>query len=265
MDKLFENWRKYQTIEEAMNTPDQLPEDVYVLINTEEEDQTVFSFVNRAGNIIKNGVGPVYGFVSVKRDEDFGGCLGAWVVDFSTVSKGWGPLLYDVAIEWCTMRGKGLMPDRLAVSNKAYAVWEKYVQRSDVEKVQLDSLHNELTPEEYDNCMQSSSDAHAQDRNMHWKDTATSKVFRKNNAEMIKKLDDLGKLVFRDVDLFEEKIHGGLADYMFEKDFDKESLRKGIKVELEHTDDYQVAKEIAMDHLVEDPKYYDKLATIEKD
>jgi hypothetical protein len=40
-------------------------------------------------------------------------------------------------------------------------------------------------------------------------------------------------------------------------------LERGKKVELEHTDDEKVACEIALDHLMEDPKYYDKLAAIE--
>ena len=40
-------------------------------------------------------------------------------------------------------------------------------------------------------------------------------------------------------------------------------LDKGIKVELEHTNDKSVAREIALDHLAEDPKYYDKLASVE--
>lgn len=40
-------------------------------------------------------------------------------------------------------------------------------------------------------------------------------------------------------------------------------LAKGIKVEMEHTSDPEVAKKIAMDHLAEDPQYYTKLATIE--
>lgn len=43
----------------------------------------------------------------------------------------------------------------------------------------------------------------------------------------------------------------------------KKQLQKGIKVELEHTNDEKVAKEIAMDHLFEDPNYYDKLKKIE--
>lgn len=45
--------------------------------------------------------------------------------------------------------------------------------------------------------------------------------------------------------------------------FIKPQLKKGIKVEMEHTDSKTIATEIAMDHLWEDPKYYTKLATIE--
>jgi hypothetical protein len=60
-----------------------------------------------------------------------------------------------------------------------------------------------------------------------------------------------------------ERIPGGLAKGMSPKDFEPAALRKGIRVELEHTDDWRVAEEIAMDHLVEDPRYYDKLEKIE--
>jgi hypothetical protein len=45
----------------------------------------------------------------------------------------------------------------------------------------------------------------------------------------------------------------------------KPQLMKGIKVEMEHTTDVRIATEIAMDHLWEDLKYYDKLATIENE
>lgn len=44
----------------------------------------------------------------------------------------------------------------------------------------------------------------------------------------------------------------------------KDQARKGVKVEMEHTLYPSVAYNIVKDHLVEDPKYYDKLATIEE-
>jgi len=63
---------------------------------------------------------------------------------------------------------------------------------------------------------------------------------------------------------WDEKIPGGLAEGKDPKDFDQKQLAKGRKVELEHTDDPDVATEITMDHLTEDPVYYDKLEKIEK-
>jgi len=63
-----------------------------------------------------------------------------------------------------------------------------------------------------------------------------------------------------------EKLLNGLAKHMTLQDICNkhkvpiEELEKGMKVEKEHTDSHSVAKEIAMDHLVEDPKYYTKIA-----
>lgn len=39
-------------------------------------------------------------------------------------------------------------------------------------------------------------------------------------------------------------------------------LKKGVEVEMEHTNDRRVALKIAMDHVKEDPNYYDKLASV---
>lgn len=43
-----------------------------------------------------------------------------------------------------------------------------------------------------------------------------------------------------------------------------DQLSRGIKVELEHTADIALAREIALDHLDEFPDYYDRLAKAEK-
>lgn len=71
-------------------------------------------------------------------------------------------------------------------------------------------------------------------------------------------------------------IKGGLADNMSIEDiakmhnvsidFIKDQLKKGIQVEKEHVgDNEELAKEIAMDHLVERPDYYDMLLKAEKE
>jgi len=62
----------------------------------------------------------------------------------------------------------------------------------------------------------------------------------------------------------EEKIKGGLAEGKKNSDFPKEQIDKGVKIELEHTSDKNLAKEIAKDHLVENKQYYSYLAEMEK-
>lgn len=65
--------------------------------------------------------------------------------------------------------------------------------------------------------------------------------------------------------LFEDLLPGGKGDDLPDDKFDKAQLDAGIAVELEHTKNHTLAKEIAKDHLSEDPDYYKKLKTIHKD
>ena len=71
-------------------------------------------------------------------------------------------------------------------------------------------------------------------------------------------------LVGTDAAKHKDQLPGGLADKKKPSDFDKAQLDKGTAVEVEHVDDRSKAQEIAMDHLTEDPVYYDKLEKIEK-
>lgn len=78
------------------------------------------------------------------------------------------------------------------------------------------------------------------------------------------------KSIFRE----EDNIDGGLSDNLdcqqiadkhgVSLDFIMAQLDKGIKVEMEHTNDPEIAKEIAKDHLTELSDYYDRLKIIEE-
>lgn len=46
------------------------------------------------------------------------------------------------------------------------------------------------------------------------------------------------------------------------EDFEPDQVKRGIKVEFEHTTDAAIARQIALDHLCEDRNYYRKLAKI---
>lgn len=61
-----------------------------------------------------------------------------------------------------------------------------------------------------------------------------------------------------------DQLKGGKADYLRPQDFPKKTLLAGMRHELEHTKSHRLAMEIAMDHLVEDSKYYEKLKKIER-
>lgn len=94
-------------------------------------------------------------------------------------------------------------------------------------------------------------------------------LFKHNPEEVLQEL----KKYWDPFYIKEDKIPGGLTDnktlldiaekYNIEVDDLIPQFRKGIKVEKEHTSDPEIAEEIAMDHLWEDPKYYDKLEKIE--
>ena len=60
------------------------------------------------------------------------------------------------------------------------------------------------------------------------------------------------------------KLKGGVGDNKNPADLDKAELNSGIKEEKEHTNDTDVATEIAVDHLTKTPNYYSKLDKVEK-
>ena len=83
-----------------------------------------------------------------------------------------------------------------------------------------------------------------------------------HKAAQMSGVNDLRSIVFSE----EEKVMGGKADDMSVedladkhnvdvKDIEKE-IEVGVRIEMEHTDDKEIAREIAMDHIFEFPDYY---------
>ncbi|HUW48148.1 MAG TPA: hypothetical protein VMW36_05355, partial [Patescibacteria group bacterium] len=153
MNLLFEGWRKY--LNEGMQVSN-LPQNVGILVNTENSPTEIsISYAELdTGGASQSPKGEVrIGPVGQDHADWFGACLDAWVVTSAHADPGWGALLYDVAIEWASMRGSGvgLAPDRSVVSDEAYEVWDDYMQnRDDMEMLQLDDTDNSLTPDEND-------------------------------------------------------------------------------------------------------------------
>jgi len=148
---------------EAAKTVEDLPEDAFVVILQRHGGSTVSVYIGdedgqRWYTEQSHGRAPVEAVIEISKSrprDPIGPCGGAWMVEASGATHGWGPLVYDVAIEYASLDGPGLMSDRESVSPYARRVWEYYMNnRSDVTAHQLDDMKDTLTPEWEDNCQQ---------------------------------------------------------------------------------------------------------------
>jgi len=96
--------------------------------------------------------------------------------------------------------------------------------------------------------------------------------FRKNISPSDDDIHNLAKNLKIEHSVLEAEIYKLLGSFLgegksklFEGKYDKEQLKMGIKVEMEHTTNPLLAKKIAFDHLAEIPDYYTRLAKMEKE
>jgi hypothetical protein len=120
-----------------------------------------------------------------------GQCLSCYVVDWSeTTERGYGPLLYDLALEYAG--SAGLAADRRAVSNDAESVWAHYLnKRSDVSWKQLDDEFSTLTPDTADDCVQVSPRRRSPEKgpkDLAWVNSPLSKVYYKKDKPFFRLL-----------------------------------------------------------------------------
>ena len=191
-----------------------LPDDLFVMVKSSprggvrfiyvvevEDTQGVTSY--RASNTVKTDHG-IEGFVDIKPRSPHRRrtpCDNAWQVVGSGATSGWGPLLYDLAMEYATENGGGLMSDRDSVSPSAEEVWNYYYHgRRDVTSIQMDDEINSLTPGKQDNCDQEIAGWEDYGLDMggpgdEWKESALSKRYTKSPVTM-RKLKSKNKLVY---------------------------------------------------------------------
>ena len=216
MKLLFENWRKYlnEGLDERIERKiKELIEDwptIAIRIRKAKSDFVYVEYIDisesdlsSAPRVKRNPSSKrPWGDVSIEKDKNNGECSNGWVIYASGTARGWGPLLYDIALEWSSNNGGGLIPDRTSVSEYALNVWDKYLVRSDVNKAQLDVDHNvaggelkkyqQLTPDnKSDDCNQVSS---IKAKGEEWKDSSLSKMYVKKTPEVINFLKSKGKL-----------------------------------------------------------------------
>ena len=217
MKLIMESWRQY--LNEGMKTPNDISaaEEAWFKENPDMLREISVQIFPSGGDIYfvyaHNGEAQwlptgTYGdlpsgYVAIVHagDRNFGPCLDGRLVKASDVVDSWGPLLYDVAMEWATKKGGGLMADRRSVSKDAYAVWDYYDKnRSDIESAQLDVPKDfyglkQLTPDNPDDdCNQHSTVYWTDYKKGEWHELPLSRIFRSKGTPTIDKLQALGKL-----------------------------------------------------------------------
>ena len=155
---LREYVREIMLLTEAAKGPQDLPDSVSIVIRSDMAGTARIYYADWHHRPSLPSADFPWGEVDIADvgfESSLGPCGGAWEVTSSSAGSGWGPMLYDVAIEYATLNAGGLIADRHSVSKDARAVWNYYLSgRSDVTAHQLDDLQNTLTPEEEDNCDQ---------------------------------------------------------------------------------------------------------------
>ena len=131
-----------QIIKEAMKGPDQLPANYVVIISDGG------TFVEVSYKVLYNDPNSerIYGELVAEEMAPYTCVDKTYEIMSSGAAKGWGPMLYDVMMEYLTNRKKAsLTSDRGMVSTAAKNVWDFYLNnRSDVEKIRMDISDDSL-------------------------------------------------------------------------------------------------------------------------
>jgi hypothetical protein len=129
MKLILENWNNF--LNEAAMGMDNLPPDTVIVIDERNNFVTeiYYSSLSEMGSTDTKP----YGRIIIEAPYPAGTCDGAWNVRRADADSGWGPMLYDIAIEWSTQNANGLMSDRSEVDPEAKNVWDFYLKnREDV-------------------------------------------------------------------------------------------------------------------------------------
>ena len=201
MKLLRETVRKI-ILQEGMVTADQLPEGVMIRIEESSYNSKGIAKITYVWEDERQQkLFPTY--ATAKEPDCWGTVLieklansvPVWQVASAHAGDGYGPLLYDIAMEYATQNGLGLMSDRGVVSDGedgAVHVWNYYLENrvgNDVTAHQMDDQANTLTDTFDDNVNQHIAKQFAPGGK--WPAHSTSKRYTKASTT----LDALGNKV----------------------------------------------------------------------
>ena len=150
-----------EVMTEAAKGPADLPDGVFVSVEKHPaENSYTIRYVNEEGKNPRKSHG-FKGTVVIEEPQlaDEYPCLEALMVSWANATSGYGPLLYDVAMEIATQKAGGLVSDRTVVKPPAQKVWRYYLSNrsgegGDVTVIQLDNEDDYFENGTQDDCLQ---------------------------------------------------------------------------------------------------------------
>jgi hypothetical protein len=181
--KIIENILDKELKEIAITSNEAIKKNLALLLYNTRINQEIILYTLE-GNI------EIFGYMSISRMENL---KNSYVVNLSAAEKGFGPLLYEIAM---TKFGY-IAPDRFSVSNKAKNLWLKFYNRYDILKKPLpDNI--EKHEEEFLNYSYTVKNpidlSKFEQKNKI--NIAKAKLYNKTEQELIDKISELGLLFF---------------------------------------------------------------------
>jgi hypothetical protein len=150
----------------------ELSRDIGIRLDKGSGQRYTFRYVNNSiwTDILKQEGKPCGYITLAKPDEALeGNCDGAWLVKIFESDNEWGPLLFEIALEWATRMGGGLTADRFRVTEYEYNVWDHILG-----KIGGDFSYKPIT-----HCFNKSSKVWAERLKLTEDEVATSFVYKK--------------------------------------------------------------------------------------
>ncbi len=162
---------------------------VYILYDPTALTTELLKWTEGSGN----AANVIWGLIQMKPHP--GECWGAAEVKYSAARKGYGPLMYELAMSDFK---SGIMSDRNSTSIAARNVWQKYMQRADVQKKPLDDKNKPKTVPKVDDCRMipdfDGEEAYLNHAYIGSGDASSKPTLMKNHADCITTLvDQTGK------------------------------------------------------------------------
>jgi len=191
-----------QIISEAMIAHGELPPTIGVNVNFFPKGDVCVTYcgINADGSMGRfyaedHSPSPegIYGYIAIVPLKD-DTCGGAWEVYQAMAANGYGPLIYDIAMEVASMKGSGLVADRRMVSKDAQDVWDFYLRNrsqysqsgaGDIDVFQCDDTKNTLTPDDWDNMSQRIPKNMIGYDGIYWAMSPLSKRYSKSNTTIM--------------------------------------------------------------------------------